>query len=173
MLRFKELNLTSIITPESTTVASIGAILSPYIVFFYGTGRTDVMAALAIVTLLDWITGIAASIKDKTYTSQYGISGILRTLVVFMFPAMANFLDNAFGTPGFLFYGVTFGLIYHTWQSMTANAARTGWNKFIPKQILDFVGSEIEAKARRSMDRSQQIKLPETEVAPIETQEKQ
>jgi len=66
------------------------------------------------------------------------------------FPALANVLDHAFGTPGLLFYAVTFGLNYHTYISLTANAARAGWSKYIPQSVLKFVTSEIKAKADRA-----------------------
>lgn len=63
-------------------------------------------------------------------------------------PAVANLLDRVMGTPGFLFYGVTFGLIYHTWTSLTANAHRAGWP--MPKSVEKLVSAEFKAKAERA-----------------------
>lgn len=135
---------------DNTIVAAFGATVGPVLELFYGSGRTSVILALYAVIILDWVTGIAAAHKDDTFTSDYGIKGILRTIFILAFPALANILDHAMGTPGFLFYAVTFGLIYHTYISLTANAARAGWEKWIPQSVLRFVGSEIKAKADRA-----------------------
>lgn len=135
---------------DNTIVAAAGATIGPILDLLYGSGRISVIMALYAVIVLDWITGIAAAHKDKTYSTEYGIRGILRTLFILAFPSLANLLDTAMGTPGFLFYAVTFGLIYHTYISLTANAARAGWDKWIPQSVLRFVGSEIKAKADRA-----------------------
>ncbi len=129
--------------------------------YLYGAERTDILVVFIVLIAIDWITGIAAALKDKTYSTEYGISGILRTLFILSFPAIGNMLDRAMETPGFLFYGVTFGLIYHTFHSMTANAVRAGWGRFIPQQVVDFVSSEIKAKANRAIKKREGSKHAE------------
>lgn len=143
-------NLQSIMRPDTGAFALLGAIVAPIINAIYGPGRIEIVMVLLFLIILDWITGIAAAHKHKTYTTEYGIVGICRTVFLLCFPAFSNLLDNAFYTPGFFFYAVTFGLIYHTFNSMTANAYRAGWEKLIPKQMVDFISSEIKAKTDRA-----------------------
>ncbi|ASJ54396.1 holin [Brevibacillus formosus] len=141
-------SLDNVATPANGIAATMGAFLAPAFHYFYGTGRTDILVVLLVMNGLDWVTGIAAAKKDQTYSSEYGLSRIPRTLFLLALPAVANLLDKVMGTPGFLFYGVTFGLIYHTWTSLTANAHRANWP--MPKSIEKLVGSEIKAKAERA-----------------------
>ena len=149
-MRFLQ-SLDNVATPANGIAATIGALLTSVFHYFYGVNRLDVMTVLFFAICLDWVTGIAASKKDETYSSEYGLSRIPRTLFLLALPAFANLLDKVIGTPGFLFYGVSFGLLYHTWNSMTANAHRAGWP--MPKSIEKMVGSEIKAKAERSARR--------------------
>lgn len=141
-------SLDNVATPANGWAATAGALLSPFFRYLYGEDRRDILAVLLFVIALDWVTGVQAAKKDETYSSEYGLSRIPRTLFLVSLPALANLLDRVMGTPGFLFYGVTFGLIYHTWTSLTANAHRAGWP--IPKAIVNLVGSEIKAKAERA-----------------------
>lgn len=143
-------SLENVVTPANGIAAAMGAVLAPIFQYFYGTGRTDIMVVLLLCIALDWITGIqAAKKKDKTYSSEYGLSRIPRTLFLLTLPAVSNLLDRVMATPGFLFYGVTFGLIYHTWNSLTANAHRAGWP--VPKAIVNMVATEIKAKSERAI----------------------
>ncbi|WP_409175828.1 holin family protein [Brevibacillus fortis] len=141
-------SLESIATPANAWATTAGAIVSPAFHYLYGTNRQDILIVLFFMIVLDWITGISAAKKDQSYSSDYGLSRIPRTLFLMSLPAVANLLDRVMGTPGFLFYGVTFGLIYHTWTSLTANAHRAGWP--MPKSIERLVSAEIKAKAERA-----------------------
>jgi toxin secretion/phage lysis holin len=146
-------SLENVATPANGWAATAGAILAPAFQYFYGKDRQDILIVFLFLIALDWITGISASKRDKSYSSEYGISRIPRTLFLIALPAVGNMLDRVMGTPGFLFYGVTFGLIYHTWTSLTANAHRAGWP--VPKSIVNLVGSEIKAKAERAARKEQ------------------
>ena len=141
-------SLDNVATPANGWAATIGAVFAPLFNYLYGNERRDILVVLLVMIALDWLTGVYASKKDLTYSSEYGLSRIPRTLFLIALPAVANLLDRVLGTPGFLFFGVTFGLIYHTWTSLTANAHRAGWP--IPEAIVNLVGSEIKAKAERA-----------------------
>jgi toxin secretion/phage lysis holin len=143
-------NLQNLFKASTGAIALVGAAAAPVINYFYGGGRVDVAVVLLLLISLDWITGIAAALKDRTYSSEYGISGILRTIFILTFPALANLLDQEMGMPGVLFYSVIFGLIYHTFNSMTANAFRAGWGRFIPDLVVKLISSEIQAKTDRA-----------------------
>jgi len=143
-------SLENVATPANASAAAVGTIVAPAFHYFYGSGRTDILVVLLLCIGLDWITGIrAAKKRDGTYSSEYGLSRIPRTLFLLAFPAIGNLLDRVMGTPGFLFYGVTFGLIYHTWNSLTANAHRAGWP--VPKAVAKLVSTEIQAKTERAL----------------------
>ncbi|MDF2791848.1 MAG: holin family protein, partial [Neobacillus sp.] len=101
----------------------------------------------------DWVGAIASAKKDGSYASQYGINGVLRTAVMITMPAWGNLVDNALSTPGFFFFLLTGGLLFHTMISMTANFKRAGWDKWIPIWALEWIASEIEAKIKRSESR--------------------
>lgn len=132
---------------------------------FYGVGNLIWIAILLIVTSLDWISGIAASKKDGTYTSEYGKAGVLRTLVMFLLPVLGNIIDIALGTTmniqgfefGIFFFMLTGGLIYHTLMSAAANFKRAGWERWVPINVLESVASEIQAKAQRAETRKTEL----------------
>lgn len=142
------------VTAEKGAIAAVGAALSPWIDALYGEGRLTIFIALFAAIGLDWISGVSAAHKDKTYASHYGLlRGVPRTLFLLSFPILANLFDTVMGTPGLLFYAITFGLLYHTWQSLTANAFRAGWSKWIPEYVVKMVDSELKAKADRAAKR--------------------
>lgn len=157
MLRFslERIFSTANIQPETGAFASIGLLIGPFIEYLYGDGRGTFIAALSLIILIDWISGIAASHKDGTYTSEYGIEGIFRTIVILLLPALGNLLDTIFNTPGFLFYSITFGLIYHIMQSLTANFVRAKWDRWIPARMIEHVASEVKAKSLRAAKRKE------------------
>ena len=152
MLRFKQaLNLENLATPATAVSAGIGVSIGPYIDFIYGAGngRRELIYALCFIVFLDWISGVRAAKKNKTYSSEYGIGGVFRTLFLLSFPSFANLMDVGTGTSGILFYGSTLALIYHNFKSAAANTYRAGWGKWFPKQLVDWISSELEAKAAR------------------------
>ncbi|MFC9538675.1 hypothetical protein ACFTQ7_02180 [Lysinibacillus sp. NPDC056959] len=42
---------------------------------------------------MDWISGIRASKRDKSYGSSYGIDGLFRSLFLLLLPAGGHLLD--------------------------------------------------------------------------------
>ncbi|SFE95993.1 Phage-related holin (Lysis protein) [Paenibacillus algorifonticola] len=146
------------VTPSTKLVTMIGGFLAPWIGLFYGPNRLIPIILLVAVTAMDWITGIAAAKKDKTYSSEYGIrQGVPRTMFLLALPVIANLFDQMFVLPGLLFYAITLGLIYHTWQSLTANAYRAGWGKWIPQAVVKLIESELRAKMERATKRGAEL----------------
>lgn len=117
---------------------------------------------LLIVNMLDWITGTKAARKDGIHTSDYGRTGLSRTVVVLSLPVLAIVLDRIVGENHLIFYYITGGLIVNTWLSFTANVARAGWDKIIPIQVLNFVADEIKAKTLRAQQRKDSLGITET-----------
>ncbi|KXY42455.1 MULTISPECIES: phage holin family protein [Bacillus] len=152
----KVLNISDVITSTQFKVGGvISCGLGTLFSFLYGKMNLIWIIILVWVVILDWITGSKASKLDGTYSSQYGIEGIARTVVLFLLPSLAHLFDIAFKLPEFFFFMVTGGLIYHIFNSFTANCVRIGWDKWIPTWLLESVSSEIEAKIRRSKSRKE------------------
>lgn len=145
------------IQPESGVLAAIGVGLSPLLTFLYGDGNDKVIILLFLVIAMDWITGVVAANKDQVYTSEYGIEGVLRSIVILLIPSAAKFVDDIFNTPNSIFYGTTFALIYHIGKSVTANAIRANWDKWIPSIVIENLLSEVKAKSTRAKQRKEEI----------------
>lgn len=80
----KGINIMEIINNTKFKLASIisggfGTVIN----LVYGEVNLIWIVILAHVIALDWITGSRASKLDGTYSSQYGIEGIARTVVLF------------------------------------------------------------------------------------------
>ena len=108
---------------------------------------------LVLVVGGDWIAGSKAAEKDGIYASEYGIAGVGRTAFILMLPAIGHQIDKISNLPGLIFGLISAGIVYHTLRSMTANAVRAGWDRWVPTSVIDWVASEIEHKVARSMER--------------------
>jgi len=145
--------------------AIIGALFTPLFEKLYGSGETVQALMLAIVFFIamDWMSGTRASKKDKSYASKYGLDGVFRTFFILLLPAGGHLLDAALGLPGILFGLLSFGVLYHVIQSMTANSIRAGWGEWVPEwllsEITEWVKSELEAKVSRAEGRKEQKRL--------------
>lgn len=138
--------------------ATISGLLGAAFSKLYGGANLYWISALVLVLVMDWVGGTTAAKKDRSYASAYGIQGIKRTGVILLLPVLGNVLDKALGLPGFIFFAFTGGLVYHTLNSMIANFSRAGWDRWIPVKVLEWVASEIEAKAQRSEERKPTVK---------------
>ncbi|WP_369899727.1 phage holin family protein [Bacillus manliponensis] len=151
---FKSIDIIDIFNSNQFKIASfISGGLGTLLSLVYGETNVIWICILMMIVVLDWITGSKAAKKDGTYSSQYGIEGIARTVVLFLLPSFAHLFDLALKLPDFFFFMVTGGLIYHIFNSFTANCVRCGWDKWIPVWLLESVSSEIEAKIQRSKTR--------------------
>lgn len=150
------LTLESLAKPTNAIAAAFGALAGPYLLQAFGSGKFWVFLLFLSIIGADWITGTAAAKKDNTYSSEYGLAAVPRTLLMLWLPFVGWLLDKVtltvFGInqPGYAYFAITTMLVYHTWESMTANAYRAGWEKWIPKGVTSFVSSEIKAKMERA-----------------------
>ncbi|MDM5427542.1 phage holin family protein [Bacillus mycoides] len=147
----KALNISDVITSTQFKVgAAISGGFGTLVNLLYGETNLIWVMIFGWVIMLDWITGSRASKLDGTYSSQYGIEGIIRTVVLLSLPVLAHLFDIALKLPDFFFFMVIGGLSYHIFNSFAANCARIGWEKWIPARLLESVASEIQAKIQRS-----------------------
>ncbi|MGG1598019.1 phage holin family protein [Paenibacillus naphthalenovorans] len=150
-------SLETLAKPANAGAAFLGAIVGPLIAQAFGSGKFWVYALLIAIVVADWIAGSVAAKKTGTFSSEYGIAGVFRTTLLLWIPFIGWLLDkvtlHVFGVeqPGYAFYALTIALAYHSWESMTANAYRAGWEKWIPKFVVEYISSEIKAKAERAM----------------------
>ncbi|WP_274363701.1 phage holin family protein [Paenibacillus thermotolerans] len=149
------LSLETLAKPANAGAAFIGAIIGPLLDQALNSGKFWAYVLFGAIIAGDWIAGVAAAKKSKTYSSAYGISGAFRTMLLLWIPFIGWLLDKVSQTvfgidqPGYAFYALTIMLAYHSWESLTANAIRAGWKKWIPKSVISFVSSELKAKAER------------------------
>ncbi|MGO4498792.1 phage holin family protein [Paenibacillus sp. 2RAB27] len=148
------LTLNSLIKPTNAAAAATSAFISPFIAHAFESGKFWVFFLYINIIIADWISGTSAAKKDDTYSSEYGIAAVPRTIIMLWLPFVGWLIDKVSLTvfnvnqPGYAFYAITGMLVYHTWESMTANAYRAGWR--IPKKVTSFVKSEIKAKIDRA-----------------------
>ncbi|HHY72710.1 MAG TPA: phage holin family protein [Bacillus bacterium] len=128
----------------------------------YGEGEVIkyTMTTLLFFIGMDWLSGIRASKKDDSYGSKYGIDGVFRSFFIILLPAGGHLLDMILGAPSVVFGLLSFGVLYHVIQSMTANAIRAGWGEWVPDWILvkltNWVKAEIESKFARAEKRKEE-----------------
>ena len=138
---------------------SVGAALLGVVNFMYGTGITlTAILIFAGLVVLDWLSGRAASRKDGTMASEYGINGTYRVAFIMGILFIAYRVDLALDLPYvcFGYFLINFG--EPMWRSMTANVYRAGWHVWIPKGVLERVGDEIAHKNARANKRIEELR---------------
>lgn len=152
-------NLNQLFTARTGLIGATSGVAGSVFSKVYG-GEFFVYFAMILLAAIafDWIGAIAASKKDGSYGSAYGIQGIMRVAVMLALPAFGGALDHILRTPNVIFFMFWGGLLFHTLISMSANFKRAGWNVWIPTWAIDWVASEIEAKIKRSENRVQSSK---------------
>ncbi|MGD8188586.1 phage holin family protein [Brevibacillus ginsengisoli] len=151
------LSLETLGKPSNGLAALIGATIAPFLDTAVQSGKFWAYLFMASIIAGDWLAGTSAAKKNETYASEYGLAGVFRTLLLGWIPIIGFLLDKVtfmvfqVAQPGIFYYALTLGIAYHSWESMTANAYRAGWKRWIPKKIVDYVSSEIKAKAERSL----------------------
>ena len=147
----KAWEMTEIISTGKVYAGTVGGLIGGMMTYAYGDGGATAIKLFIVLIAMDWMSGIAAAKKDGSYSSQYGITGIYRTVFLLLFPAAGYYLDVLMSTPNVLFYFIVSGLAFHIANSVAANVVRAGWSKWVPKKLMKFVESEIEAKNKRSL----------------------
>ncbi|MMZ56048.1 Holin family protein [compost metagenome] len=132
-----------------------GGTFIPLFHFLYGDGPTRFMIMTLYFSLivLDWIAGYRASKIDGSYASEYGINGAFRAAFLLFMPAVGHLIDGILGMPSIAFGFLTAAFALHIWKSMTANAIRAGWEKWVPEWAMSTVSDEVEHKLARARER--------------------
>jgi phage-related holin len=137
------------------TFGALGAFLMSIFHFLYGEGpvRYLAMTLYFLLIVMDWIAGYRASKIDGSYASEYGIAGGFRTAFLFLMPSIGHLVDSIMNMPGVVFGFLTAAFGLHIWKSMTANAIRAGWEKWVPEWAMSAVSDEVEHKLARATER--------------------
>ena len=90
-------------------------------------GCDGLLYALIAFVVIDYITGVMCAINDQSLSSEVGVRGICRKVLIFLMVGIANILDvNVIGTGSVLRTAVIFFYISNEGVSLMENAAHLG-----------------------------------------------
>lgn len=140
---------------QHPVAGSFGAVFGAIFSTLFGNSNIAYvgMVIFIFVIIADWISGYRASKIDGSYASEYGIDGAFRTVFILLFPVIAHQADKFMQLPNVLFGFCLLAFGLHVWKSMTANAIRCGWDKWIPIWAFEIVSDELDHKIARSKKR--------------------
>lgn len=64
--------------------------------FLFGQDNLNILCALIVLVVLDYVTGVCVAIKDGKLSSTIGAKGISRKVVIFALVALSNIADRYF-----------------------------------------------------------------------------
>lgn len=109
----------------------------------FGTENQNILNALIILVVLDYITGICVAIHIKKLSSEIGSKGITRKVMIFVLISLSNIADTYFLQAGNTLETVTI-LFYcaNEFISIIENAAKMGIP--IPQKLRKFCSSIVK-----------------------------
>ena len=104
--------------------------------FLFGHENLNILYALIVLVVLDYITGVCVAVKDGELSSTVGAKGISRKVVVFALVALSNIVDTYFLNSAGTLEAITI-LFYCTNEaiSILENACKMGIP--VPKKLRD------------------------------------
>ena len=112
--------------------SAIGAAFS----FLVG-GVDNLMTALLIFVVLDYVTGLAAAWKTATLDSKKGFEGIKRKIVMLLIVILAHWIDVSIFGVSTCRSMVIFAYLGNEGLSIVENLDRMGYSEYIPAFIRD------------------------------------
>lgn len=101
--------------------------------YFLG-GCDNLMIALIVFVVADYVTGVMCAIIDKKLSSEVGFKGIFKKVLIFILVGMAHVLDvHVIGGGSILRTAVIFFYLSNEGVSLLENAGHLGLP--IPKQL--------------------------------------
>lgn len=122
-------------TSTEYKIMSVGAVAGAW----FGTaigGVDEQVMALAVLSGLDYLTGMYAAWKKKEISSRVGFKGILKKIAIFGAIILANLYDTAAGVH-FLRPAAFLGFAIVELSSLLENFDRIGWGEYIPVFLRD------------------------------------
>ena len=102
---------------------------------FVYSGEIKLIYALAILMVIDMITGILKSLKNGNLWSRKSTYGFGRKMLVFLIIIVANIIDTLFNLNGILIYGSVIFYVLNECLSIIENYALIGGK--VPEQLLN------------------------------------
>lgn len=116
-------------------IQCIFSVLGGYIGYFIG-GCDNLLIALIVFMVTDYITGIMCAIADKRLSSSIGFKGICRKVLILIMVGIANLLDlHIIGTGSVLRTAIIFFYLSNEGVSLIENAGHLGLP--VPKKIKE------------------------------------
>lgn len=116
-----------------TLLAMIGGTLG----YFLG-GFDGLFAVLAMMIVVDYITGVMVAIKEKRVSSKIGFTGICRKILILLFVGIANMLDmHVVGSGSMLRTATIFFYVSNEGISILENATNLGLP--VPRKIKEIL----------------------------------
>ena len=112
-------------------------VIKQCISFLFGTQNQNILRALIVLVVLDYITGVWLAIHDKKVSSAIGSKGIFKKVMIFVLISLSNIADTYFLQAGNALEPVTI-LFYCANEaiSIVENAAKMGLP--IPQKLKNF-----------------------------------
>ena len=116
-----------------TLLAMIGGALG----YFLG-GFDGLFAVLAMMIVVDYVTGVMVAIKEKRVSSKIGFAGICRKILILLFVGIANMLDMYIvGSGSMLRTATIFFYVSNEGISILENATNLGLP--VPRKIKEIL----------------------------------
>lgn len=115
-------------------ISAILSITGSALVYLIG-GFDEILITLVCFMVLDYITGMIASYREKTWNSEKGSTGLLKKCTIIILVIMATFLDRSLSSDHIFRSVVICFYIANEGLSILENAGRIGIP--IPKRLLD------------------------------------
>lgn len=116
-------------------VKGVLAMVCTMLSFLFGS-RDGIMIALVALIVLDYISGVAASVAEKKVSSEIGAKGIAKKVFMLFIVAVANIVDRDVIMQGNVLRSVVVTFyIANECISLIENAGRLGVP--VPKKILE------------------------------------
>ena len=115
------------------TIQLIFSAVGGWLGYFLG-GCDGLLYALIAFVVIDYITGVMCAIINKQLSSEVGLKGIFRKVLIFLLVGIANIIDvQVIGTGAVLRTAVIFFYISNEGVSLLENAGHLGLP--IPEKI--------------------------------------
>ncbi len=121
-------------------LSKIKAVIS----FLFGSENNNILYALMVLTVFDYITGVCVAIRSKSLSSSIGAKGIANKVVVFVLVSLSNIIGTYFLQAGSALEALTI-LFYCSNESISIleNACKIGIP--IPEKLKNAL-EEIKVK---------------------------
>jgi toxin secretion/phage lysis holin len=107
--------------------------------------------ALVAFTVIDYLTGVMRAVIDKTISSEIGVRGIFKKVLIFLLVGIGHIIDrHLIGTGSVIRTAVIFFFASNEGVSILENAARIGLP--VPQKLRDILAQLRENAGENKSD---------------------